>query len=160
MGRLKGGYLGGSTIISPGKASGSADEGPVAALERARIENSKRVTEVAAREAARKSADAKLKIIERAIDEAALILRKSLDDLTSPTTDPVRLRLIAIREKFAPDFDEISSAGPNQRRRLKVAQSSLTILIGCAADAFLPRRERKELFEGSTLYQTRIRYMR
>jgi hypothetical protein len=71
MGRLRGGYLGGSTIIHLGQKAPREDEGPPAALERARIENQRRQSEAVEHEQVCRAAEDRIHTVRLAIRKLA-----------------------------------------------------------------------------------------
>jgi hypothetical protein len=160
MGRRQGSYLGGSTIINPSRNFASSDEGPVAALERARLEKQKTAAESIAQHDALKAADATLSAAEKMLFETALRIAKSLyEDKISLHEPELRQSLIEAREEIRIKANNISSLGLSYKRRLEAVIDDYSCLIGStSANASL---QMKSLYiEHSTMYQKRIRFIR
>ena len=134
MGRLRGGYLGGSTVIYPGRSSGQSGEGPVAALDRARIENERSGAEKSDRKDALKAADERLAVVEDQVYQIAFTKHYggrdpfadfSCGSLKAPVVHVDFVKSsdgthLASTELFlALEFEQISALGPSQRRRAK-----------------------------------------
>lgn len=148
MGRLRGGYLGGSTIINPSKASGPADEGPIAALERARIESLKLAAANADLQQARAAADKRLTAVEQSLYVIAHVGRY---DLFNDRRDE-ELKLVS--DFVDIELDGISRLGPGQQRRSKIIKDDHSLLL----KAFAPDASDRFLnIWKTTAYQTRIR---
>jgi hypothetical protein len=167
MGRLRGGYLGGSTIIHPGKPSGSSDDGPVAALERARIENERIGSESAARKAALTVADERIATVENEIYEIAFsanyggkdpFANLTLGSVSAPavhvdfekSSDGTHMN--SIISFLASELSQISNLGPAQRRKAKnIAEDVKRLNRALAADG----KERQRLLKFVEVFQNR-----